>query len=193
MVHCVWIFRHQKTSPTPPPAPCALKSALGYLLALMAAQPEAVRPAYRARSWACALDVLQLAATAASAREVTAAAGRESGGLLPASSAGQTDTVEVAAASWYSWSQQLMEKHRACVAYTEGRGHPRSQFSGHNIIADFEVCLTYCVFLYLAHSLCLSLVTRAMLSFPSLTTTHMQHRGGFGIHTPAVVGLTGAT
>ena len=77
--------------------------------------------AYRARHWACALDVLQLAAMAASARvAAAAAAGQKSGGLLPASSAGRTDTVEVTAASWLSWCQQLMEKHRACVAYSEG-------------------------------------------------------------------------
>ena len=135
MVYGAWrmAFRQQKNAPHPP-SPCSPQSALGYLLALMAAQPEALRVAYRARHWACALDVLQLPATAASARvAAAAAAGQESGGLLPASPAGQTDTVEVTAASWYSWCQQLMEKHRDCVAYSEGTCHHRSsQFSGHN-------------------------------------------------------------
>ena len=149
MAHCVWIFRRQKTSPTPPPAPCAPQSALGYLLALMAAQPEAVRVAYRVRHWACALDALQLAAAAASFRVAAAAAGQESGGLLLASSAVQTDADEVRAASWSDWCQQLLEKHRACVAYSEGTCRLRSQFLGHNSVG-FEVCLTYCVFLYLA-------------------------------------------
>ena len=91
------------------PAP---QAALGSLLALMAAQPKAVRVAYRARYWACALDILELTATA-SAREAAAAAGK-SGGLPLA------DHHEGAAASWCDWSQQLMTTHKDCFAYSDG-------------------------------------------------------------------------
>ena len=101
------------------PAP---QAALGSLLALMAAQPKTVREAYRARHWACALDILELAATA-SAREAaaTVAASRESGGMPLAECHDDDDDDDGGAeASWSDWSQQLMRKHKECVSYSQG-------------------------------------------------------------------------
>ena len=94
--------------------------------------------AYRARHWACALDILELAATAASAGESAAAAaaarksgelpeaaasaaaavGRESGGLP--SSSGPNDEGGLAAASWSDWSHKLMAKHEEFITFTHG-------------------------------------------------------------------------
>ena len=77
--------------------------------------------AYRARHWACALDILELAAKAASAAEegaAAAAAGRESGGLLGAAAVQVDDGG--AAASWSDWSHQLMAQLKEIVTYTNG-------------------------------------------------------------------------
>ena len=110
----------------------ATQGALGSLLGLMAAQPEAVRVAYRARHWACALDILELTALAASSGEpaAAAAASKESGGQPEPAAAGREsgglpDTAGTyydggAAASWSDWSQRLMAQHKECVSYTQG-------------------------------------------------------------------------
>ena len=118
----------------------AKQGALGSLLALMAVQPEAVRVAYRARHWACALDILELAAMAASAGEAAATAvsaaaaaaaestAREFGGLL----ASHADDGGTAAASWSEWSQQLLAQHKECVSYTQGT---HNRFSAYPVTA----------------------------------------------------------
>ena len=104
--------------------------------------------AYRARHWACALDILELAAMAASAGDAAkaaasageaaaaAAAAQKSGGLPEAaasaatavgwesgglpSSAGPNDEGGLAAASWSHWYEKLMAKHVDLVCYTKG-------------------------------------------------------------------------
>ena len=104
---------------------------MGALLAVMAAQPKAIRVAYRARHWACALDILELAAMAASARAAaasaaaassgevtTSATARESAGGMPL--AERLDDDGGAATSWFKWSRQLMKKHKECVSFTQG-------------------------------------------------------------------------
>ena len=72
--------------------------------------------AYRARHWACALDILELAAMTASAGEAAAAEAREARGMPLADRQGDGG----AAASWCDWSHKLMTQHKECVSYTKG-------------------------------------------------------------------------
>ena len=104
-------------------APLSLQGALGAMFALMEAQPEAVRVAYRARHWACGVDILQLAAmAAASAREAAEAARSalsESGVSPPRGTAARLIADGRAASSWSDWSAQLMTNTDR-VLYTKG-------------------------------------------------------------------------
>ena len=105
-------------------APLSLQGALGAMFALMEAQPEAVRVAYRARHWACGVDILQLAAmAAAAAREAAAAAAKsalsESGVSPPLGTAARLIADGRAASSWSDWSAQLMTNTDR-VLYTSG-------------------------------------------------------------------------
>ena len=104
-------------------APLSLQGALGAMFALMEAQPEAVRVAYRARHWACGVDILQLAAMAAAAAREAAAAAKsalsESGVSPPLGTAARLIADGRAASSWSDWSAQLMTNTDR-VLYTSG-------------------------------------------------------------------------
>ena len=103
-------------------SPLSLQGALGAMFGLMEAQPEAVRVAYRARHWACGIDILQLAGMAAAAAREAAAAAKSAlseSGVSPLGTAARLIANGRAASSWSDWSAQLMTNADG-VLYTKG-------------------------------------------------------------------------